>query len=164
MVVNLSFKLLELADCLLLHQWLHLEHIRSFWDDGDRSLQQVIDHYIVSDNTKRYLFFLDSEPVGYIQSYIINTNHPYSQIISVSDKIMGVDFFIGNLNFLGKGYASIVLKEFIKIYCNDSNIIVDPAINNYKSIHIYNKIGFDKLIEFNQDSVDYQLMIKYKNK
>lgn len=149
MTPKINFKLLDLADCTLLHTWLQQEHIRAFWDDGDRTIQEVINHYMpLTDSTKRFIFFIDLLAVGYIQSYIIDEND------------IGIDFFIGNSDFLGKGYAMIILKKFIGTYCSNKNVIVDPAINNQKAIHIYQKLGFCKLNEFNQNETVHQLMVR----
>lgn len=147
MIPAINFKLLDLADCTLLHAWLQQEHIRAFWDDGDRTIQEVISHYMsLTNNTKRFMFFIDSLPAGYIQSYIIDENNT------------GLDFFIGNSDFLGKGYAIIILKKFIDTYCSNKTVIVDPAITNQKAIHIYQKLGFCKLNEFTHNEVIHQLM------
>ncbi|TXI92911.1 MAG: GNAT family N-acetyltransferase [Neisseriales bacterium] len=147
MTPKINFKLLDLADCTLLHTWLQQEHIREFWDDGDRTIQEVINHYMpLPDNCKRFIFSIDSLAVGYIQSYII------------AEDDIGIDFFIGNLNFLGKGYAAIILKKFIDAYCSNKTVIVDPAIDNQRAIHIYQKLGFCKLSEFEQNGVIYQFM------
>lgn len=148
MISGINFKPLEPSDCTLLHSWLQLEHVRAFWDDGDRTIAQVINHYILADSTKRFLFSIDSVEAGYIQSYVI------------SDTDIGIDFFIGTPGFLGKGYAKIILEKFIGDYCINKNIVVDPQINNHKAIHIYQNIGFCKSHEFSQEGIIYQLMIK----
>lgn len=159
-MLNLSFKRLELSKCNLLHKWLQLAHVRIYWDDGDRNLIHVINHYMSLDETKRYLFYSSLEPIGYIQSYPINSTHQYFTMVDTNNRVIGIDFFIGNPEFLDKGHASIVIKEFISTYCNNYNIIVDPNLNNHKAIHIYEKIGFYKLSQFSHEGTSYQLMIK----
>jgi len=148
MFLNLSFEPLKLNDCHILCDWLQLDHVKLFWDDGDRNLEQVINHYMAQDSTKRFLFYLNQSPAGYIQTYII------------SNTKIGIDFFIGNTNFFEKEYATSILNEFIRRYHRNKTIIVDPEINNHKAIHIYQKAGFIKSKEFTSAGKNYQLMIK----
>ena len=144
----------------ILHQWLQLNHVREFWDDGDRDLEQVITHYLKTDETSRYLFYIDNIAVGYIQIYPISSTHRYAKLSNLARECSGIDFFIGNLNYLGKGLSGQVLTEFIANYSQNNPVIVDPIINNHKAIHIYQKIGFSKVSKFIENSKHYLLMVK----
>jgi RimJ/RimL family protein N-acetyltransferase len=158
--MKIVFKPLKLIDCQLLHQWLQLAHVRQFWDDGERKLIQVIKHYMTQGNTKRFLFYLANNPVGYIQWY---TTAPTSQLMHQAQlsKAVGIDLFIGNVAYLNKGYSFAILNAFITKYCCSAPyIMVDPAVTNFKAIHIYEKLGFQKYFEFLDNGICYQLMVK----
>lgn len=142
-----------------LHQWLQLSHVREFWDDGDRTLEQVKRHYGAEKGVKRYLFFIDNQPAGYIQSYEIDTESEYYRFSLPDKENMGIDFFIGNQDLLGKGFAIRVLAEFFLHYCqNVKRIIVDPKPNNSKAIHIYEKYGFMKVGELMVEGSQHIIM------
>lgn len=156
----IEFKNLNLQHCFILHQWLQLSHVKEFWDDGDRKLEQVINHYIKTDETNRYLFYINNVAVGYIQMYYINSIHQYAKLANLASECYGIDFFIGNTDYLGKGLSSQVITEFITRYGNNKPVIVDPLINNHKAIHIYEKIGFKTVNKFIENDKHYLLMVK----
>lgn len=156
----IKFIALTYQHCPLLHQWLQLNHVREFWDDGDSELEQVVNHYLKSNEPCRYLFYIDNVAVGYIQIYPINSTHRYAKLSNLARECSGVDFFIGNPNYLGKGLSGMILTEFIASTGQSKPVIVDPSINNHKAIHIYEKIGFSKVREFIEDGKHYLLMVK----
>lgn len=144
----INFRPLSPEDCSQLHQWLQYPHIRAFWDDGDRTLEQVAAHYFKVDNVNHYLSLINEQAAGFIQYYVIDATHEYAKFIPKNQTAMGVDFFIGNKACLGKGYAIEVLTQFISSYCQNSDcIIVDPEPSNKKAIYIYEKYGFIKVGE-----------------
>lgn len=148
----ISFISLTPDDLPVLHHWLQQPHVREFWDDGDRTLNQVLTHYDRKNNVQRYFFTINQEPSGYIQSYPINSQHAYAHVALPQKTTIGMDYFIGNLSHLGRGFAHHVLGQFIrKNASNVDRIVVDPDVNNAKAIHIYKCCGFEKIVavEFN---------------
>ena len=156
----IEFRNLLLQHCQLLHQWLQLHHVREFWDDVDRELEQVVNHYIKTDETSRYLFYMNSIAVGYIQIYDINSTHQYAKLANLTSECCGIDFFIGNPNYLGSGLSYQIITQFIASYSQNKPTIVDPLINNHKAIHIYEKVGFSTIKKFIDNGNHHLLMIK----
>jgi len=143
----IEFRTLLNEDCHLLHLWLQEPHVREFWDDGNRSIEQTRSYYYKDNNVDRFIFSINNHPVGYIQSYDVKLSNEYKKFSKNNYKTetVGVDFFIGDKNFIGKGFAKIILQDFIKIYCSDaSRILVDPEAKNSKAIHVYETCGFVK--------------------
>ena len=156
----IAFRALSHEDCNQLHQWLQCPHVRAFWDDGDRTLEQVEAHYFITDNVNRYLFLINEKPAGFIQSYVIDATHNCVKFTQKNQSAMGVDFFIGNKAYLGQGYAILVLTKFISSYCQNADcILVDPDPSNKKAIHIYQKYGFVKVGEFQVKNKLYWAMV-----
>ncbi|KTC86641.1 GNAT family N-acetyltransferase [Legionella brunensis] len=152
------FKPLNARDIPTLHTWLQLPHIREFWDDGHRKTRQVKQHYLKYDEVLRFIVMIGGEPVGYIQRYTIDKNHFFWKYTKSFPSI-GIDFFIGNTHFLGKGWATKILGCFIKQYCAmAAEIVVDPEFTNYKAIHCYAKLGFQPLMEMTLHKKKYHLM------
>lgn len=132
----------------LLHGWLQQKHVREFWDDGDRTLEQVKNHYKNEEGIKRYIFYIDNHPAGYFQSYVVDEGNAYYSEALLGKHILGLDFFIGEPTFLNQGYALPVLSKFIKTYCLEiDRLLVDPEPTNSKAIHLYTKYGFAKIDE-----------------
>ena len=158
---SIIFKPLKLEHCAQLHEWLQLKHVMQFWDDGDRTLQQVIDHYLVDDNTLRYIFYIDGEAAGYFQSYKImpDSQDVYAKFALADMDHIGIDFFIGNILFLDKGLASTILYYFIRTYCGSNlRIIADPESTNSRALHIYQKYGFTKIGEYMANNKSYSIL------
>lgn len=152
------FKPLNNRDVPALHAWLQLSHIREFWDDGHRTARQVKHHYLKQDEVIRFIILIGGEPVGYIQRYPIDKNHPFWKYTQ-SYPSVGIDLFIGNHAFLGKGWSVKILSSFIDHYCAAvAEIIVDPSATNVKAIGSYTRLGFQNLIEIVANKRKYQLM------
>ncbi len=113
---NIIFKKLSPDDLYHLHLWLQEVHVREFWEDGDRTIEQVNSHYFCNDGTQRYMFLINGELAGYIQSYIIDSENEYIEFVAKNQVNMGIDFFIGNTRYLGKGLAKAILEKFVELY------------------------------------------------
>ncbi|CEK10548.1 GNAT family N-acetyltransferase [Legionella hackeliae] len=152
------FKQLSNSDIPTLHGWLQLPHVREFWDDGHRKQRQVKQYYLKYDGVLRFMVMIGGEPVGYIQRYSIDKKHPFWKYTQ-SYPSAGIDLFIGNTQFLGKGWAVKILASFIKHYCSTAaEIIVDPEKTNHKAIRSYSRLGFQNLAEFTVNKKKYQIM------
>src|SRR5581483_855104 len=45
-----------------MHAWLQKPHVRAFWDDGDRTFDQVRAHYFTSRAVEQYLILSEKKP------------------------------------------------------------------------------------------------------
>jgi RimJ/RimL family protein N-acetyltransferase len=132
----------------LLHGWLQQKHVREFWDDGDRTLEQVKNHYKHEEDIKRDIYYIDNQPAGYFQSYVVDENNAYFAVTLPDKCTMGLDFFIGEPHFLNRGFALPILSQFIETHCMGIDcLLVDPEPTNHKAIHLYTKYGFTKVGE-----------------
>jgi aminoglycoside 6'-N-acetyltransferase len=157
--MNITFKILDNIDLKILHQWLQHLHVRQFWDDGDRTIAQVANHYCKTGQVQRFIFFFDQQAAGYIQFYPIDQQHEYKKFSEAEQDVIGIDFFIGEPQFLNKNLAMQVLSLFIALHGqNASRILVDPEISNHKAIHIYDKYGFKKIATLAIKHKQHQLM------
>ncbi|SRR5579883_1444052 len=145
----IEFKVLNKEDCQLLHAWLQEPHVREFWDNGLRTIEQTASYYYRENDVNRFIFSINGEPAGYIQSYNVNLHSEYKQFSKENAKTFGVDFFIGNKQLLGRGFAKDIMQKFIELYCYDAvRVIVDPDPKNLKAIRVYQTCGFKKLVNF----------------
>ncbi|MCB0413678.1 MAG: GNAT family N-acetyltransferase [Bdellovibrionales bacterium] len=132
----------------LLEKWLKEPHVKEFWDDGE-SWEESYEKYILktsSDVVKQFLVYFQEKPIGYIQFYWASKVGDGWWEGYPSD-VLGIDQYIGDSEYLGKGHGTNLIKEFIiylKSNYNVSKIITDPSPNNPRAIRCYEKVGFKK--------------------
>lgn len=158
--MNLSFLPLAESHFPLLLKWLEAPHVKKWWDqDLVYTLDLVKEKY--SDYVKgykqidglhkpiqAYLICLDNQPVGYIQIYNVYDFPRSKPLTGLPENLGGIDIFIGEEAFLGKGLGPQAMAKFLGLYAKDySYVFVDPDVNNIVAIKAYEKAGFRKLSE-----------------
>lgn len=134
------------SDYMLLVKWLNNQEVRKWYGFDDfvnsPSLSDIKSKYQKKVLNRRrdnpYIICIDNCDVGYIQFY--ETDEYLNK-----DNVYGIDLFIGEDNFRGKGYGSKVLRkitEYIFEKTSAENIIIDPDINNERAVSCYKRAGF----------------------
>ena len=144
-----TFKPVEESDLTLLHSWFQKPHIEQWWpvpQDQEDFFNSFLQR-IRTKGTYPYLVLCDDLPIGYIQTYPVDITKS-TWLPKLSGKIIGTDQFIGESDYLNKGFGTLFIKEFIKFLFgkegNDITIIVDPDPTNVAAIRCYEKVGFKK--------------------
>ncbi len=147
----------------LIHQWLQQDYI-SKWIHGqglqntlsglekffqyqadgkglDRK-SKITQHWIGYDGNKPFVYLLTS-------NVFKNPTDEYSKYSELDGLAITLDIFIGDTQYLGKGLASVVIKEFLMSQFSDiSEVFIDPEKNNERATHVYQKTGFRIMGEF----------------
>ena len=149
---------------LLLHAWLNSVHVAEFW--GSRpSIEEVRAKYskkIKSGLQQAFIVFEKETPFGYVQYY---------RAFSVGsgwwpkepETTVCLDQFIGAPDFLGKGYGTLMVREFsdwLLTQSENRRVIVDPKPNNLIAIRCYLSAGFNKVGLIETPDGPAQLMAK----
>lgn len=142
----ISFRRVNESDFVLMFNWLQLPHVKKYWHaENDFSLEETSEKYRVrleDDHYRMYIIQLDNIDIGFIQSSSIGNRHPFK----VSEPIVGLDIYIGNIKYFHKNYGKDIIRRFIKEYVfNDPEIHyvgIDPEIKNRNAIRAYKKAGF----------------------
>ncbi len=169
----IDFMPLKEKHLLLLHQWFQEPVIKKQYARNlNFSLKDIQTKYLPriqgKDSTPSYIIQLDHQPLGFIQYYrlsdhfpsgISNAHHPLFKI-EKAEKSCGIDFFIADSNYRGKGLGQRILLQFIEKFLSKpfSHLIVDPSIDNKNAIKCYLKCGFLKS-DISEDA-QHILMIK----
>lgn len=147
----------------LIHQWLKQDYI-SKWIHGqglqntlsglekffqyqaegkglDRQTE-ITQHWIGYDNEKPFVYLLTS-------NVFKNADDMYAKYSELDGLAITLDIFICDTEYIGKGLASTVIKEFLLSQFSDvSEVFIDPEKNNERAAHVYQKTGFRIIDEY----------------
>lgn len=133
----------------LISKWRNHPHVYQNWGGPKAHIQirKEIESLVQNDKTNAYVVYYQSRPIGFMQSYQALPdkkgwwpNEPRGT--------WGIDFFIGESEFLRKGLGSQLVKEFSDHLLKSSSvlrIIADPAFDNEISHRTLKRAGFHQL-------------------
>jgi len=164
----LTFNLLTADHFPLLLKWLETPHVKLWWDSKIEwtleLIQKKYETYIIGPKLMNaYIICTESKPIGYIQCYNKHDfprEHDYA--IELPESCAAIDWYIGEVDFIGQGIGSKALELFLDIFVfpRFDTVFVDPDTANTSAIRAYEKIGFQTISKMNNDKVT--LMLKQK--
>lgn len=134
-----TFKPVEPKNRSLVHEWLALPHIAE-WIHG-----------VGLQNTLNGLekFFQRESNTTYWIGYDKDTPFAFLITSPEGNDATTLDLFICDLNYLGKGIAVPMIREFlITQFPKVKRVLIDPEATNKRAIHVYQKVGFKVIGEF----------------
>ena len=146
---SIEFEPLTEADLPLLHYWLNRPHVLEWWT-GESSLEEVRAKYlprIGSDSVRRYLAYLNAEPIGYMQSYLAVETEDGWWAGNTDPGVLGIDQFIADPARLGQGLGAMMVARFAALLFSDPavsriQVSAGSAPDNVRAIRCYEKAGF----------------------
>ena len=149
---KITFRLLTSKDTDLMYNWLMEEHVHEWFASAvNISMDFVKSRFTeINDFIKRWVFQINGIDIGYIQNFFYEEDDgislKYRNDIEAKEGSVGIDYFIGDKNYVHKGYGKIILKHFLdEIIFPDprtKSIIVGPRTKNLASIKILEANGF----------------------
>lgn len=150
MEYTFTFKPVEENDLPLLHTWFEKPHVDLWWpvpDEQEDFFKSFLER-IRAGVKKPYMVLLNDLPIGYIQSYSVDkTTHSWLPKLPSDGNVIGIDQFIGEPDYLYKGFGPLFIKQFVDdLIAKDPSItiIVDPDPTNSVAIRCYEKVGFKR--------------------
>ncbi len=144
----ISFRPLAADDVRMLHRWLARPHVSEWWGEPE-SLAAVEADYVPmlspTSTTRGYVALLDSEPVGFIQSYVVIGSGEGWWEQEADPGARGIDQFLANVEQLGQGLGSRMVRSFVDALFRDPSITkvqADPSPDNRRAIRCYMRAGF----------------------
>ncbi len=147
----------------LIHGWLKQDYIRE-WIHGQGlqntliGLETFFQHQAQGNAlnhnsviTQHWIGYDDNKPFVYLLTSNVfkNTANEYAKHSELDGLAITLDIFISDTDYLGKGLACTVIKEFLRSQFSDvSEIFIDPEKNNKRATHVYQKVGFHIVGEF----------------
>ncbi len=150
---NLTFSLVAPDQEKLILAWLHKPHVNE-WFHG-AGLQNTIEGlkaFVTNDHPRfdPWVAYFNGEPFAFLMtSNVQDSDELLAQWIEPGEKAMTLDVLIGKETYLGKGLSVPMIQEFISTLHADKDLIfIDPEGANEKAIHVYEKVGFEKIDDF----------------
>lgn len=149
---HFTFRLVHKLDRSLIHSWLNQPHVSDwFYGEGLENTFKYLDEFLDGLGFAKYWLALDqNHPFAFfITTNVEKPNDELSKWCSLEGDAITLDMLIGDVEYLGKGYAVPIIHEFLlKNFPNANEILIDPEATNQKAIHVYQKAGFKKIGEF----------------
>ncbi len=158
----IRFRPMEPDDLRLVHEWLQRPHVQRWWSERE-TYEEVAEHYLPAiegkEPTDLYIAFLDEEPIGFVQTYLVSDYPDYAALVGAGEGVAGVDLLIGDEELTGQGIGSDVLRRFVEevVFASPTTIacLADPDVRNVASIRAFEKAGF-RLVDEIVDAEDGQ--------
>ena len=151
-MIDIRFKPLEFSDIPTIHQWFNKPHVQAFYSLKPWTEAEVFEKlkpYILSDKpVNGFVVLMNQQPIGYVQYYKVKDYPWVNQNLSedIIEHGAGMDLFIGEEQFIGKGLGSDIISEFLDtiIWPQFQYCLVDPDVNNRAAIRCYEKLKFEE--------------------
>lgn len=166
---------------LLLH-WLEKPHVKAWWDKDIKwtpSLIQkkyadyingykklILQGKMIKNPIYAFIIVFKKIPIGYIQYYNVHDfprEQSYYDTLELPVSCAGLDWYIGETVFIGKGVGTKAFDGFLKqhIFPSFNYVFVDPDTDNITAISVYKKIGFEVIKKVNDGRIMCMLYSKY---
>lgn len=142
--VAMKLRKLETADLPLMEKWVHNGHVAAFLGDPQEWLEEVKAN--MGADWIGYFIAETDRPVGFIQ-YYDPTMAPVGIWSQAPRFSMGIDFFVGDAEILGKGIASQMvglMKKKMRWEKLCKFMVADPDPDDPASVRVLEKNGFIK--------------------
>ena len=147
----------------LIHKWLQQDYIGE-WIHGQGlqntlvGLEKFIQYQSEgkgldrkSEITQHWIGYDDDRPFVYLLTSNVfkNAADEYAKYSEIDGLAITLDIFICDAEYLGKGWASAVIREFLlSQFLDVSEVFIDPEKGNKRAVHVYQKVGFRIVGEF----------------
>lgn len=147
----------------LIHEWLKQDYIQE-WIHGAglqntlSGLTKFIQYYATTQKidracnlTQHWIGYEGDYPFVYLltSNVIKNEISEYAKYCETDGLAITLDIFICDRQYLGKGLATQVIKEFLMSQFSDiSEVFIDPEQSNERAVHVYQKTGFQIVGDF----------------
>ena len=171
--MEISFEKADIKHQVDIFKWLEEEHVKEFWDNSQEHKDDLL---IFLNGRKKESSYLEGR---YSYWIALIDNIPFSLIMTVKETIdmerepiknaalsktgrtYSIDYMIGNIAYVGKGFVAKTLENFIEYFRKEIDshadvFFIDPNANNPKALHVYKhvykKAGFKHFGSFTMNT------------
>lgn len=147
-MTGLSFRPLRADDLPMLHAWLARPHVRHWWGEppSPAELSEDLLPTGAEASTRGYIALHDSEPIGFIQSYVVMGSGDGWWEDETDPGARGIDQFLAHADQLNRGLGSAMVRAFVEQLFEDpavTQVQTDPSPQNERAIRCYRRAGFE---------------------
>lgn len=150
--LRFTYRPVDQKNYAAVHEWLLLPHINEwFYGQGLENTFKGLDAFLKGSSHAAYWIVFDQgHPFAFfITSEIQKPDDILSRYCTAEGSAITLDMLIGDLNYLGQGYGSLLIQEFLTDkFSHVSEVLIDPESSNKRAIHVYQKAGFVILEQF----------------
>lgn len=147
--MKLNFRPLAKADFQQFADWLAMPHVQKWWPEP-ATVEHVAKDYgpcTDGDLTDRVFVVQDADkPIGIIQTFMLSSYPEYKHLFPLKGAA-SIDYFIGELDYIGRGVGSQMIKQFIDtevklLYPDATGVTTSAELDNLASLGAIAKVGF----------------------
>lgn len=167
-ILSITFEKVNHTHQRMIFEWLAEPHMQEFWDNSPEHKEDIINFIngrVTPSNYFNGIFTywignIDDKPFCFILTAKVNEDDSLPSLLrtylSKTGATYSLDFGIGNVAYLGKGLSGLTLKRFTEFFQKNIDLtadtfFIDPAEDNPRARHVYEKAGFKKVGEFEMD-------------
>jgi aminoglycoside 6'-N-acetyltransferase len=140
-----TFTPLRPADLARIRGWLQQPHVRAWWGDPKRGLEEIR-QLMSADWVEAMLVSWQGRQIGYLQAYDGSAvPEPGWPETMVAPGTFGIDTFIGEPGYVGRGLGPAFIGAYtdrLLTAARATRIVTDPHPTNHRAIRCYEKAGF----------------------
>ena len=143
MASDYIFRAMTAADLPLVQRWLALPHVMEWWGEPEEQYA-LLSGDLHEPSMDQFIFSTAGRPLGYLQCYdLAGSTTAFGQ---QPRGTRGIDLFIGELNMIGRGHGSALIRCFVdELFQNGlPRVMTDPDPANGRGVRAYQKAGFQK--------------------
>lgn len=150
----IEFRPIAESDMPHLRSWLEREHVVLWWRD-----ERAEDHL---DPNEHFVIELDGEPIGMIQTYLVDDYPEWKAVVGDEPDLAGVDLLIGEEDMVGRGIGPLVLAQFARevVFARPGTIAAIATVEegNRRSWRAFEKAGFRHVRDVVEEGRPHRLM------
>lgn len=163
------FKPVEPSQRALVHQWLKTPHAAEwFYGQGLENTINHLDEFFQGNRQVHYWIGYDNaHPFAFfITTFVTQEDVKLKKWCLEKGPAITLDILIGDANYLGKGLAPQLIREFLLSQFPDvTEVLIDPEASNARAVHVYQKVGFaiiDTFIPSHSPHLHYMMRLSMK--
>lgn len=179
----MHFRPLVDPDLPMLCDWLNRPHLQVWWREGLVTEAALREKYLPRiagvDDARPFIALEDGEPVGYIQVYRADAGAMRYWPDTTGFGVLGIDQFLADGERLDHGIGTRMVATFARRLLEDPEFVaatfneprfihkpvteirVDPRPDNLRAIRCYEKVGFRRVLTFqNPDGPAVMMVLK----
>jgi len=140
-----DFRPMTAGNLPMVRDWLSRTHVQEWWSDSDDF--EFVSGDLAHPSVAQFIVFSHGRPFAYLQCYYLSEWD--AGFGPQPEGTRGIDQFIGELDMLGIGHGSAIIRQFSEalFVAGVPKILVDPSPLNHRAIRAYEKAGFRSIRE-----------------